>query len=245
MAVQVDDSSPVATTTSTATNTSNAFVPPESALLLALWAGNSLGGTGPTVGPAFSSSPSQTWTRDNWDQRDTGSPVEDGQSALGHATPSGSPGSTTVQVVNGTTANYDSILKVLVITSHDPIAPIGVTGGGRQDSGSSITVTFTASITGGQGFLVISDWWANSMASVSAATGCTILDRGTVAGQVSYLTVQRTDPDEVAGVSTSLGVTGLTTAGRYHWSYVEVISAEAAEAARVDEWTFGQALTIG
>lgn len=231
MPLVIDASSPAGHTTSLQTNTTAAFTPPDSPLLLGLWAGNSLGGTGPTVGPAWSSSPGQSWVTDNWDQRDTGSPTEDGQSGIAHAVVVGTPGSTTVSVVNGATAFWDSILKVLVLTGHDPGSPIGVEGGGRQGGGTTVTVNFTASIDGGQGFLCLSDWNAGSTTGWAAASGCTMIDKGTIAGQISYAVVQRTLPDEVNGVSTSLGVTSLTSGGVYHWSYAEVISAEAAASA--------------
>lgn len=228
----IDGSTPAGHTTSGKTNTCAAFTPPGDALLLALWAGNSVGGTGPTVGPAYSSSPSQTWATDNWDQRDTGLPTEDGQSGIGHAVVVGSsPGSTTVSVVNGATSFWDSIFNLLVLTGHDPVTPVGVTGGGRQGSGSAVSVSFTASISGGQGFMCLCDWNAGSTTAWTAESGCTILDKGTIAGQVSYATLRRTNPDEVVGASTSLGLTGLPAGGVYHWSYAEVISLEAAQEA--------------
>jgi hypothetical protein len=233
MPLVIDGSSPAGHTTSGQTNTCAAFTPPDSPLLLALWAGNSVGGTGPTSGPAFSSSPGQTWVRDNWDQRDTGTPTEDGQSSIGHALVTGTPGSTTVSVVNNATSFWDSILSVLVLTGHDPGSPIGVTGGGRQGGGTTVTVTYTASIDGGQGFLCLSDWNAGSTTGWAAASGCTMIAKGTIAGQISYAVVQRTSPDEVSGVSTSLGLTSLTSGGVYHWSYAEVISVEAAAAAQL------------
>lgn len=238
MPLVIDASSPAGHTTSLQTNTTAAFTPPDSPLLLGLWAGNSLGGTGPTAGPAWSSSPGQSWVTDNWDQRDTGSPTEDGQSGIAHAVVVGTPGSTTVSVVNGATAFWDSILAVLVMTGHDPASPIGVEGGGRQGGGTTVTATFTASITGGQGFLVLSDWNAGSTAGWDVATGCSFVQsagadlKGTIAGQVSYAVIRRTTADEVVGVSTSLGLTNLTSGGVYHWSYAEVISLEAGQAAR-------------
>jgi hypothetical protein len=239
MPLVIDGSSPAGHTTSTQTNTCAAFTPPDSPLLLGLWAGNSVGGTGPTSGPTWSSSPGQTWVRDNWDQRDTGSPTEDGQSSIGHALVTGTPGSTTVSVVNNATSFWDSILSVLVMTGHDPVDPIGVVGGGRQGGGTTVTATFTASIDGGQGFLCLSDWNAGATTGWAAASGCSFVQsagadlKGTIAGQVSYAVVKRTTPDEVAGVSTSLGLTSLTSGGVYHWSYAEVISIEAAEAAQL------------
>lgn len=234
MPLVIDGSSPATHYVAAQTNTCAAFTPPDSPLLLALWAADSVGGTGPPT-PTVSSSPAQTWTKDAWDFRDSGSPVEDGQAAAFHAAVTGTPGSTTVSVVNGVTnpTFYDSFLAVLVMTGHDPTTPVGVSGGGRQAAGSTLTVTFTASIDGGQGFMAVSDWNASSVTTWAAASGCTIIDKIQIAGQISYAILQRTSPDEVAGASTSLGLTGLIAGAQYHWAYVEVISLEAAAAHRV------------
>jgi hypothetical protein len=232
MALVIDGSSPPAHQASAQTNTTAAFTPPDDSLLVALWAGDSAAGVVPGS-PTLASSPSQTWTLDAWDKLDSGTPgAVDGQALFAHAVLAGaSPGSTTVSITNGAASAYSSILKVLAMTGHDPAAPVGVVGGGRQLGGSSISVSFTASISGGQGFLAVSDWNAGATSGWAADTGCTILDKATLAGSISYALIQRTDPDEVVGVSTSLGLTGLPTGGIYHWAYAEVISLEAALAA--------------
>jgi hypothetical protein len=79
--------------------------------------------------------------------------------------------------------------------------------------------------------MVVSDWSAIDTTNWVAATGCTIVDVGTISGEISYAIVRRTDPDGVIGVSTTLGLTGLPTGGQFHWAYAEVISQEAALAA--------------
>lgn len=234
MALVIDGSSPAAHTAdgNTPANVCASFVPPAAAMLLAMWAGDSSDGFDPTD-PAAASSPSQTWTTDVWDHLSSGLPANDGQAAIFHTSFSSSPGSSTVTITNGVGAGgvQGSILKVYVLTGADPGTPMGVCGGGRQTSGSSITDSYTASITGGQGFMVISDWIALSTAGWTANAGCTIEDKGTVAGEISYGVVRRTDPDGVLGVTTSIGVSGLVTNGQYHWAYAEVISLEAALAA--------------
>jgi hypothetical protein len=232
VALVIDASTPAGVAASATQDAVTAsFTPPDSPLLLALWAGNTFTTTVPA--PSISSSPAQSWTSDVFDRGDSGSPTVFGQAALWHVAITGSPGASTVDAQNGdaNSSFWQSLLKVVVLTGHDPVAPIGVNGGGRQNSGSTITQSFTASIDGGQGFMVICDWNANSMAGVSAASGCTLIDTGTIAGQISYITLWRTIPDETAGVSTSLGVTGLVTGGQYHWAYAEVISLAARQAA--------------
>lgn len=231
MALVIDGSSPVAHQASAQTNTSAAFSPPDDPLLVALWAGDSATGVVPST-PTLAASPAQTWTADAWDKLDSGTPgAVDGQAMFAHAVVVGSPGSTTVSITNGAASAFSSILKVLVMLGHDPAGPVGVTGGGRQLGGSSISVSFIASITGGQGFMAVSDWNAGATSGWAADTDCSIVDKGTLAGSISYAVLQRTDPDEVVGVSTSLGLVGLPPGGIYHWAYAEVISLEAAIAA--------------
>lgn len=231
MPLVVDSSSPAAHTSTAQTNTCASFTPPADTLLLALWAGNT-GGSDPPA-PSISSSPSQSWSRDAWDHFLSGSPGMNGQAAFFEAVAAGSPGATTVTVTNGqTVSQFSSTLSVLVMTGADPGNPVGTAVGGRQQSGSSLSASYTASITGGQGFFVVCDWQALSTSTWAAATGCTILQKGTLAGEISYGVVQRTTADGVNGVTTTLGITGLVTGGDYHWCVAEVISIEAAEAVR-------------
>lgn len=232
MALVIDGSSPAPNATTARTNTCAAFTPPDSPLLLASWAGNT-GGSDPPA-PAISSSPAQSWTRAAWDHLNSGSPGTLGQAAMFWASVTGTPGSSTVSVVNGQTVNqFSSELVLYVITGHDPVAPVGVAGGGRQDlTGTTITQSYTGSIDGGQGFMAICDYNANAVTSVAAASGCTVLDKGVIAGEISYIIVQRTLPDGVLGGTTTLGVTGVSSSFTGHWAYAEVISLEAAAARR-------------
>jgi hypothetical protein len=142
------------------------------------------------------------------------------------------PGATTVAVTNGeATFNTDSILKVFVITGHDPVTPIGGIDSNRQDSGSSLSDTYTATISGSQGFMVICDYNAGDPTGWTPTSGCTITDIGTNAGWITYAVVQRTSPDGILGVPTPIGLTGLPTGGQYHWVIVEVVSHDAVVAA--------------
>lgn len=233
MGLVIDSSSPDASVVvGAAANACPAFVPPDDPLIMAMWAGDSTAGTSPPS-PTCASTPSATWILDGWERKDSGFPTEDAQAAIFHSILAGTPGSTVVTVTSGVviTNNSGSILKAYVFTGHDPAAPIGATGGGRAGSVSSISVSYTATITGGQGFMVISDWNAGDTASWTAATGCTIEDKGTVTGEISYAVVRRTAADGVNTALTQLGVTGLPAGGQYHWVYAEVISLEAAIAA--------------
>lgn len=227
----IDGSSPAPHFASGASNVSSAFTPPDSPLILNLWAGDSQG-FDPGADPAVSSSPSQTWVTDVYEHANSGLPSLDGQAGIWHAVVSGSPGSMVVTVVNqAASPSYDSYLITLVLTGHNPGAPIGQGGGGRQSSGSSISDSYVATISGGQGFMVICDWNAGDVTDWTEMSGVTIVSKGTNAGKISYAVLRRTDPDGIIGVPTVLGVTGLVTGGIYHWAYVEVISLEAAIAA--------------
>lgn len=249
MPLVIDSSSPAAHSVlpGTQLNTSAAFTPPADPLLLLMWAGDSQGGVTPSNPPVISSSPSQTWTQDAYDNRNSGLPTDtDGQAGIWHAVVSGSPGSSTVSANNtgAVAAGADSILKLLVLTGHDPAAPTGAAGGGRQASGSSVSQSYTGTITGGQGFLVLCDWSALATATWTPAAGCTLLDTGTISGGISYGLVQRTDPDGVLGATTTVGIAGLLTGGKYHWAYAEVISLEAAQAGRYGTGGRGQQQSV-
>lgn len=213
------------------TVTCASFTPPADSLFLAMWAGNTGSGSSPSQ-PLVTSSPSHSWTVDGWDWRLSGSPTEEGQAAAFHTYVSGSPGSSTVTVSSGesNTAN-GSILKMYVITGANSVDSVGVVVKDRQAGGSSLTDSYTASITGGQGFMVVCDWAAGATAGWTADTGCTMVDKGVIAGEISYAVVRRTDPDGVIGSPTAVGITGLPASGQYHWVLIEVISIEAALAA--------------
>lgn len=231
MALVIDASTPASSAVTTQTNTTASFTPPDNSFLLGLWAANSTLSTDPAT-PTVSDTGMATWSTPVWDHQTSGVPTVDGQAAIFDATLVGpSPGPITVSVVNGAAANYHSVLNLMVLTGHDPAGPVGISGGGRRQAGTSLTVSFNASITGGQGFLSLCDWNAEVTTAWAADTGCTMLAKGTIAGQISYAVIQRTSPDEVVGAPTSLGITGFGGGGDYHWAYAEVISLEAAIAA--------------
>jgi len=230
----IDGSSPATSTTSLRTNTV-AFTPPDSPLLLTAWAGDSRGNTDPPAAPAPSSAPTETWTSYAWDHRASGSPDLDGQTAFFACLAVGTLGATTMSVLNGeATFSYGSAMRCYVITGHDPVSPIGATGSGRANTASAISGVYTATISGGQGFMVVSDWDATDSTPWTAAAGCTILNKGTITGEISYAVIQRTNPDGIVGQSTELGMSGLGGGGSFHYSYVQVVSLEAAVAAATE-----------
>ena len=231
MALVIDASSPAAHTTTTGTNTTAAFTPPSDPLLLAMWAGDS--DAGATVAAStITSSPSQTWTNDAFSGYDVSDLLSGAWAAdeIWHALPSGSPGSTTVTVVNAN-RSLASALQVFVITGHDSVAPIGAKGESAQVAGTTVDASYTATITGGQGFMILSDWNAHSLTGATPAAGNTILSTGIIAGSISYLTMRRTDPDGVLGDTTTMSISTLPASASWRWAYVEVISEEAAQAA--------------
>jgi hypothetical protein len=232
MALVIDASSPAAHTTTTGTNTTAAFTPVADALLLAMWAGDTDAGSS-TNPSTFTSSPSQTWVLDAFSGYDSSDLLSGAWAAdqIGHALLTGSPGSTTVQIVNANPSSLASALQVFVITGHSVAAPIGADGQGAQVAGSSVAVSYTGTIDGGQGFMILSDWGAHSLASVSPAAGNTVLSTGIIAGSISYLTMRRTDPDGLLGVTTTMTVSSLPGSGSWRWAYAEVVSEEAAQAA--------------
>lgn len=137
-----------------------------------------------------------------------------------------------MSVLNGETIDsFGACLQVYVMLGHDPVAPIGATGGGRANAPTSVTGSYTASINGGQGFMVVADWNADDPAAWSVGAGCTVVDSGFVGAEISYMVLRRTDPDGVLGATTSMVVNGFGGAGQIHYAYAEVISLEAAQAA--------------
>jgi hypothetical protein len=229
----IDPSSPASHVSTSDTNTPAAFTPPDDALMLALWAAND-SSTDPPA-PSMTSSPSRTWFRDVWEHKSSGTPTQQGQAGIWtNVIVGASPGSMTVTIANGRTGTLaESCLGLMVITGHDPVNPVGVVGQDRQLGGTSMSDSYVGSITGGQGFMVVCDWAATDTTGWTAAVGCTILDKATISGQISYATLQRTDPDGINGVPTTLGINNIPSSPscQLHWAYAEVISLEAAIAA--------------
>lgn len=243
MGLVLNASSPALATTNARSNTTASFTPPDGALLLAMWAGNSQGNIDPGT-PTPSSSPALSWTQDAWDRWGSGLPQQNAQAGVFHAAVN-LGAATTVTVLNGAiTDSFGSALRVYAVTGHDPVTPIASAGGSRANSPTSITASYTATVTGSQGFLVVADWNATDTTPWTATAGCTIVDDATLSPEISYAVVIRTDPDGVIGETTSIGLTGLGGAStQLHWAYAELVSIEARS--RMDEWTFAQIMQVG
>lgn len=229
MALVQDASSPATSINvqSVQANTCLSFGPPDDPLFLALWAGDSTGGTGPAT-PTMASFPAQSWTVDARDYRDTGSPVVDGQAAVGHAVATGPVSASTVTVTNmAASGSRDSALRVIVMTGHDPATPIGVTATGRQSSGTSLSASATATATGSWSFWVVADWNQGDPTGWTEGAGQTMIEKGVTFG-ISYAIVQRSSADGVATATISFSLSGLPSGGQYHWVLVEVVPDPAA-----------------
>jgi hypothetical protein len=229
MPLAIDASSPAVHSSTAADNVSASFTPPDASLVLSTWGCDTDTGVDPGS-PTPSDSASHTWVTDGWDHRASGVPTVNGQAGAFHTYLAASSGAMTVDILTGTLGTYGSIQKVYVITGADPGTPVALAQGGRQSSGTSISDSYTAAITGGQGFMVVADWAGVSTAAWTAAGGCTMVDKGTLSGSIGYAVLQRTTADDVLGAATTMGLTGLSTGGQYHWVLLEVVSVEAASA---------------
>jgi hypothetical protein len=179
-------------------------------------------------------SPSHLCVIDAWDFRDTGSPVEDSQTAIGHAATTGSQVDTSVTLTNqAASGSRDSALRVLVFTGHDPTTPVGATAKGRQNSGTSLLASLTCTANGSQVFMAVSDWSQKDPSGWAVAGGQEIIDSGLTAG-ITYGFFQHVSPDGVAGVAASFAISGMVSGGQYHWCIVEVCPDPAAIAALSD-----------
>jgi hypothetical protein len=235
VALTTDASSPATTLVglTVAANTATVVAPPDSPLYLALWSADSAGGTGPAT-PTIATSPSLTAAIDVRDYRDSGSPVEDSQTAIGHAVGTGPQVGTSVTVTNqAASGSRDSALRVLVFTGHDPTTPIGATSHGRQGSGTSLSASLTCTANGSQVFMTLSDWAQTDPFGWAVADGQEIIDSGLTAG-ITYGFFQHPSADGVAGVAASFNLSGMVSGGQWHWCIVEVCPDPAAIAALSD-----------
>jgi len=203
-------------------NTCPSFDPPDNPLFLSMWAADAQPGSGVAT-PTAASTPSQTWTRDGYDYRDTGTPTVDGQAGIWSASAVGPVSSTTITITNQAPSGFrDAAQRVMVFTGHDPSNPIGATKGNRQNSGSSISDSITATVTGSWGFMVLCDWNQGDPTGWTEGAGQEIIEKGLTFG-TSYAFIQRTSPDGVNSTTIDFSITGLPTGGQYHWVIVEVL----------------------
>lgn len=220
MPLVIDASTPaiaVQTNGATATVASAAFIPPSGSLVYARWAGNS---TSLPTTPGITGG-SLSWTLLDWQSRND-APTRDGQAAHWWATGAGA--SMSVTVTNNTSSGFRAAaLRVTVFTGHDTVTPIGAHGKAGSASAASIAQSFTAQVTGSQGFIGVCDW--DVMGAMSAGTGCTLEGSANVTTDITYGFVRRTSADGVASASTTLNVTLPGTSTNLAWVYAEIRAA--------------------
>lgn len=221
MALAIDASSPATATQTngaTATVVTASFTPPNNSLLLVRWAANSTSlPSQPTI-----SGGSLTYTLQDWKSK-ADTPTRDGQAACWIAQVS-TGASMTVTVTNQASSGFrEAALRVLVITGHNTSTPVGAHGKSGSASASSIAQNYTASATGGQGFISVSDW--DALSAMTAGTGCTLEGSATPGGAFTYAFVRRTSADDVNGNTNTLNVTVGGTSTNLSWVYAEILPA--------------------
>lgn len=217
MGVVIDASSPAAVTGNPTTVTAS-FTPPDDAVLVVGWAGNSDLGVTPTV-PTITDSLGVhlTYTLAGHSTRaDTGA-HPDGQAALWTAQV-GVGAAMTVTVTNTATTARHAALNIWVVTG----AAVGTFGKGCNGFATTTVVqSYTATADGSQGFLAVADWDATG--TETAGSGCTVDSSGTIAGpQISYGFLQRTTADGANGGLTTLTANLPGSSASLNWVYVEL-----------------------
>lgn len=226
MPLLIDASSPaIATQTNGATQTvaSASFTPPNNSLVTVRWSANSTSlPTTPTI-----TGGSLSYNLLDWQSR-ADAPTVHGQAAAWWAQV-GTGAAMTVTVTNNATSGFrHAALRVLVITGHDTVSPIGAHGKAGSASAASIAQAYTAQATGSQGFISVADW--DALAAMTAGTGCTLEGSASPGSAFTYGFARRTSADGSNGVSTSLNVTLPGTSTNLAWVYFEVKPAAAAAA---------------
>lgn len=220
MPLAIDASTPaIATQTNgaTATVACASFTPPNNSLVYVRWSGNS---TSLPATPTITGG-SLSYTLIDWQSRND-APTVDGQAAHWWATGAGA--SMTVTVTNGASSGFRAAaLRVLVLTGHDTVTPIGAHGKSGSASAASIAQSYTAQVTGGQGFIAVCDW--DVVGAQTAGTGCTLEGSANITTDITYGFVRRTSADGVASASTTLNVTLPGTSTNLAWVYAEIRAA--------------------
>jgi hypothetical protein len=230
VALAIDASSPALTTqTNTATTTlaSGSFTPPAGSVLLIQWSSDA-GATpaSPTITDNLGTP--LTYTLLDWKAANSGSPAANGQGATWRAVV-GSSAAMIVTVTNGAVSgDRAAALKITVLTGADTTTPIGAHGKSGSLSAASIAQTYTATSTGGWGFIVVCDF--NQLGNETAGTGCTVISTGSVLTNISYGFFRRTTADDVATSSNTLNVTIPGTSTNLSWTYAEVLPAVTSTA---------------
>jgi len=222
VALAIDASTPAVATSSVAACASPSFTPPDGALLLIRWSGNSAGGGSPSQPTITDNLGSHlTYTPVDW-QSHADTPNVNGQSATWWAIV-GTSAAMTVTVTNQDAGFPHGAIHVTVLTGHDPVAPIGVHGKAGSSAASSISQSYIGQVSGGWGFIGVCDWDTNG--NMTAGSGCTLTDGGTgsVPSQFSYGFIRRSSADDTNGGSNALNVGIAATSHNLNWTYAEVL----------------------
>lgn len=204
--------------------TTLSFTPPAGSLLLVLWVGNSVDNTNP-ITPTITDSLGSplTYTLTDWQSR-ASAPTVDGQAAAWTAPVITSAPMTVTVNNNAASGTRHGAVQVLVLINEHASTPVGVHGKTGSTSANQIAQLYTASATGGQGFIAVADWTNTGaakpgMGNVLAREG----SAGVVPGQLSFGFFRRTSPDDVSAVDNRLNVQLLGTATDLSWVYVEIL----------------------
>lgn len=236
MALAIDGSTPAVVTSSTTstTITTASFTPPAGSLLLVLWSGNSTSGINPAA-PTITDNLGTplTYTLTDWQSR-ADTPTVNGQAAVWSAV-IGSSAAMTVTVTIGVSnsSQRQQALAVMVITGQHA-TPVGAHGKTGSTSAAAIAQSYTAQASGGQGFIVATDW--DAVGTPTAGTSCTDGGSGHIAGQISFAIVRRTSADDSNGASNTINVTLPGTSAHLNWVYAEILPAAGATTAFPPYW---------
>lgn len=223
MALAIDASSPaVATGAPTATTAS--FTPPAGSVLTILASMDSNASNPPAPSITDSLGVHLTYTLVGW-KSFADAPAVGGQAAIWQAVV-GTSAPMTVSVTNGVAA-FNAGVKVLVWTGADTTNPVGANGkSGTSTSQTTVSQSYTAQATGGQGVIAICDW--DVTGAETAGTGNTIVASANIATSITYTFDRRTSADDVNGNSNTLATTLASASFDLSWVYAEVQPAPAA-----------------
>lgn len=224
--IQIDGVTPVIATQATgtvATVTSASFTPPGGSVIAVRYSANTIDPNDPG-NPTITDSLSTHLTYTSLDiGKRPDSPLAEGQVATWVAiVPPGTP-SMTITVTNGAASpNRHAALRILVCTGVDLVTPVGAHGKSSSVSASSIAASYTATRTGSLGLLVVCDWF-DAGAESAGGTGNTLEGSADIASNFTYGFFRRTNPDGIAGATTTITATIPGTSTSLRWAWLELL----------------------
>lgn len=219
MALAIDGSTP-AIVTGSGTITTATFTPPDNSVLVIKFSGNSVQGSNPGA-PTVTDSLGVhlVYTLSDWRSRADNAAIES-QCAIWSAVV-GTGAAMTVSVTNNAANFRDGAVCVEVWTGADTSTPTGAHGKNGSTSASSISQSYTASATGGQGSLVTADW--DMKGAQTAGSGCTVEGSADVNAAFSYGFATRTFNDDGLGAPNSLNVSLPGSSTNLTWCWLEIL----------------------